>query len=597
MAQAVETMSFRKSQSGRLVVAAIDFGTTYSGYAFSFSEDYEKDPTKVYAQTKWVAGSAALMSLKTPTILLLNPDKSFKAFGYEAENEYTQLAEDGEHEDYYYFRRFKMMLYNAKGLKRDTEIADGFGHKMPALDVFAISIQYLKDHLMESLHNKIHGIEDNDIRWVLTVPAIWNDGSKQFMREAAEMAGIKRENLVIALEPEAASLFCMHLPVEKMAIEGNVADSMSISPFSKGTKYMVVDVGGGTVDITLHEVVEENKLKELDSANGGAWGGTRVDAAYENFLKKITDDDIFKVFQLKAAEDLIDLYREFETKKRNVVAGKKGRETIKIPVRLSEIYEEEAHKTIKTRVSEIPELNGKVSWMGDKVRLDMEIVKSWYDESCQNIVKHIKEMFKHPKSAGVNTILLVGGFSESPMLQDALKENFKDKRIIIPEDAGLVVLKGAVLYGHNPVTIVSRVAKCSYGVCVYRDFKEGIHPEDKKIVIGKKVKCKDVFALHVKKGQELVVGEVQCEQRYSPAYADQSSLYFDVYTSIKEEPQFVTDTDCTYVGRLEVEVPDPSSGKRRGVIVRMIFGGTEVTVEGIDEITKEVTKTSFDFLQ
>jgi hypothetical protein len=45
---------------------------------------------------------------------------------------------------------------------------------------------------------------------------------------------------------------------------------------------------GGTVDITLHEVVESDKLKELDSANGGAWGGTRVDAAYENFITKIT---------------------------------------------------------------------------------------------------------------------------------------------------------------------------------------------------------------------------------------------------------------------------------------------------------------------
>lgn len=57
-------------------------------------------------------------------------------------------------------------------------------------------------------------------------------------------AGIKKENLIIALEPEAASLFCMHLPVDKMAIEGNMQQSMRISPFSKGTKYMVVDVGG-----------------------------------------------------------------------------------------------------------------------------------------------------------------------------------------------------------------------------------------------------------------------------------------------------------------------------------------------------------------
>ena len=44
---------------------------------------------------------------------------------------------------------------------------------------------------------------------------------------------------------------------------------------------------GGTVDITVHEVVEPGKLKELNWASGGFWGGTRVDAAYEDFLVKL----------------------------------------------------------------------------------------------------------------------------------------------------------------------------------------------------------------------------------------------------------------------------------------------------------------------
>lgn len=114
MAHAAGTSCDRMSKSNKLVVAAIDFGTTYSGYAFSFSNEYKDDPAKVYAQTKWVAGSGALMSLKTPTVILLNPDRSFNSFGYEAENEYIRLAEEEEHKKYYYFRRFKMMLYNSK---------------------------------------------------------------------------------------------------------------------------------------------------------------------------------------------------------------------------------------------------------------------------------------------------------------------------------------------------------------------------------------------------------------------------------------------------------------------------------------------------
>lgn len=100
----------RKSRSNKVVVAAIDFGTTYSGYAFAFRHDFENEPPKINCNTSWVAGGH-LMSLKTPTVLLLNPNQELEAFGYEAEDQYGQLAADNEHADYYYFRRFKMHLH------------------------------------------------------------------------------------------------------------------------------------------------------------------------------------------------------------------------------------------------------------------------------------------------------------------------------------------------------------------------------------------------------------------------------------------------------------------------------------------------------
>lgn len=98
----------RKSSSSRLIVAAIDFGTTYSGYAYSFKSDW----TKVF-MNKWEGGQ--LTSHKAPTTLLLNPDTSFNSFGYEAEKTYADIAADGDDEglsctEYYFFHRFKMML-------------------------------------------------------------------------------------------------------------------------------------------------------------------------------------------------------------------------------------------------------------------------------------------------------------------------------------------------------------------------------------------------------------------------------------------------------------------------------------------------------
>ena len=97
-----------------MLVAALDFGTTYSGYAFSLKHNYQKDPLKIHANQAWNAGGRQLMSLKTPTCLLLDNKKKFVLLGYEAENEYANLAMDGDQDKYFYFYRFKMKLHNNK---------------------------------------------------------------------------------------------------------------------------------------------------------------------------------------------------------------------------------------------------------------------------------------------------------------------------------------------------------------------------------------------------------------------------------------------------------------------------------------------------
>lgn len=57
---------------------------------------------------------------------------------------------------------------------------------MEAMRVFSSAIGYLKDHMLTMCKNRLSDIEQSDIMWVLTVPAIWTDSAKQFMREAAE---------------------------------------------------------------------------------------------------------------------------------------------------------------------------------------------------------------------------------------------------------------------------------------------------------------------------------------------------------------------------------------------------------------------------
>ena len=77
---------------------------------------------------------------------------------------------------------------NLQGLQKDFMLEDATGKSLPAKMIFSLSIKFLKDDLME-MSKKRHlegNLRESDIHWVLTVPAIWNDVAKQFMREAAE---------------------------------------------------------------------------------------------------------------------------------------------------------------------------------------------------------------------------------------------------------------------------------------------------------------------------------------------------------------------------------------------------------------------------
>jgi hypothetical protein len=94
-----------KIDAARLFVAAIDFGTTYSGFAYS----PKSDPFAIET-CKWKNGG--FESSKALTSVLLDIKENFLAFGYEAENKFVANAEKETPDVLYYFRRFKMILHN-----------------------------------------------------------------------------------------------------------------------------------------------------------------------------------------------------------------------------------------------------------------------------------------------------------------------------------------------------------------------------------------------------------------------------------------------------------------------------------------------------
>ncbi|XP_053390816.1 heat shock 70 kDa protein 12A-like [Mercenaria mercenaria] len=461
--------------SSKLLVAAIDFGTTFSGWAFSFKNDFKTDPTKASVK-QWHSGSGTLTTEKTPTVALINPDgKTLRAFGYDAENEYKDLAAEEEHGKYYYFQRFKMLLHKKLGEKLDRTVTleDALGRSLLALDVFSLSIKYLIEDMMKVVNDRLAGtIGSEEILWVITVPAIWTDGAKQFMREAAVKAGIKTENLIIALEPEAASVFCRHLSIDTTVDNKEVP----LAIFPDGTKYIVLDAGGGTIDITVHEVVPGG-LKEVRSASGGGWGGTTVDNAFKTLLTDIFGQDIYERFKNEDTEDWLDLWRDFEVKKRGISLDKTAKISMKFPISLINMFEERKELKLSTAIASTKYAEN-VTFSGDKLKFSPSVFQNLFKESVSLTTDHLKTLMK---DTSVRAILMVGGYSESPMLQHAVKITFKDVEVVIPLGASSTILRGALVYGHSPQLVKERILKYTYGVGCSRKFIAGVHDQKKLI--------------------------------------------------------------------------------------------------------------------
>lgn len=81
-----------------------------------------------------------------------------------------------------YFQSFRNLV----------EVEDHLGKPLAALEVFSISLNYMREKVMEMLKEDDKQVTNNkdNIEWIITVPAIWEEIAKQFMRKAAKKVNI-----------------------------------------------------------------------------------------------------------------------------------------------------------------------------------------------------------------------------------------------------------------------------------------------------------------------------------------------------------------------------------------------------------------------
>ncbi|MEQ2301034.1 hypothetical protein AMECASPLE_031862 [Ameca splendens] len=560
-------------------IIAIDFGTTYSGYAFSITDSEEETDPRL----KYWGEEVGLETSKTPTCILFDKDEQFVSFGYEAKESYI-LKKSEEARNMLFFDCFKMSLYGKK-LNMDLKITAANGRSMNALKVFTEALRFLKDDALKTISNMTgKKFIVSDFTWVLTVPAIWDPSAKQFMREAATEAGIvtkgAEHKLVIALEPEAASVFCKKLPAEGFIAENRGEIKLSESP---GTRYIVVDCGGGTIDITVHEVLEGGALKELHKASGNNLGGQTVDSKFKEFLREIFCDGVWDEYERNYPSEVQKMMYDFTLfKKQDDDAD------IDCPFNLGKIAQK------KKDIEKFFEGVKGASWDEGSIVISKQKLSVFFAESLKGITDSLKGIFS--KGLNINYILLVGGYAESQILQKHITDEFIDNcKVLCPFRPQEAIMKGAVQFGRNPAVLASRKSAFTYGVRVAERFDVLKHRADKKFTNEEGEWCNDIFMTLVKADDDVGWDEIKTEI-LNPIESEQTVVNFTFYQTERNHVTYVDEEGVEKIGSFNVESPDTTLGLNREIELKIKFGSTEMTATATDKETGSPQTVKLDFM-
>lgn len=561
------------------VIAAIDFGTSRSGYAYAFSADQE-----IIRQNHWAEQPCPYP--KTLTHLLYSPDRNVVAWGWEAQKMMinTQAAFENK---YYFFDKFKMALRENNTQAKPTII--NHDQSFPVIDLITDYLKLMKEIILGQIQKATGDyINPKEILWCLTVPAIWTEREKQFMRQAAQQAGLigsdEANRLMLVLEPEAAAIYCR----EKEA-------SQALIP---GSRLMVVDCGGGTVDITAHEVLADHRFREISEGGGGAYGSMYVDLWFEQFLDAQFSKTIRQNFREKHASGYLELLEAWEKCKCNF-NPKSNQATTFFPINAS-FYK----FLLLNRPDLLDNLAEKQQGDDQRVHLDRQTMLAIFEPVLQGILEEIRKQLNQLGDCGCDFIYLVGGFSNSLLLQERIEAEFGSAKtkIIKPQkqDApGSAIMEGAVLFGLNPQHwLRSRKMRSTYGCASSALFEEGIDPKQKKLLCqtNQQNYCQDRFLSFVEKGTEVDV-DLEISQTVYPFEADQKAVTLKFYGTARQNVRYVDESGVQYLGELLVEMPDTQAGQNRPVEIKMYFGRTEIQVKACDRTSGQEYKTTLNFLQ
>ena len=264
---------------------------------------------------------------------------------------------------------------------------------------------------------------------VITVPAYFNDSQRQATKDAGRIAGLDVKRIIN--EPTAAALA---FGLDKGG--------------GKDRKVAVFDLGGGTFDISIIEMadVEGEKQFEVLSTNGDTFLGG------EDFDQRIIDYVIgeFKKEQgVDLAKDVLALQRLKEAAEKAKVELSSGQQTeFNLPY-------------ITADASGPKHLNMKIT----RAKLEALV-----EELIERTIEPCRIALKDAglKASDIDDVILVGGMTRMPKVQEKVKEFFgkEPRKDVNPDEAVAVgaAIQGAVLSGERKDVLLLDVTPLSLGI-------------------------------------------------------------------------------------------------------------------------------------
>ena len=566
-------------------VIAIDFGTGASGYGITQKTQLNQKP-----RIEVFNPCDDKDDQKTVTSILFDNNQNFIDFGTRAKLKYAEIIDDGK--TALLFESYKMALFHMQ-----SEVNSIDGRTMPLMKVISESLRFIAESALKKLSEMIGKTMKKDrIRWILTVPALWNEEHKLFMQKAAVKAGIvedvNSQKLLLCLEPEGASIQCRE-----------DADESLKNQITMDSIVTVLDCGGGTVDITVHKIKchphESFLCEEVISSSGGCeWGSKYVDEYFEGFLKEFFGEELFGIYK-KNATGRLEILKHFELLKKKFNPGEDERSRLQLSY-LSENLSQEKLKELIENYNKNHDKETQLKQRGSScIDIPPKLMISFFEPLFSKIKNKVTELLSQTQlKAGYlpKFIFMVGGFSESPFLKSEIKNTFGNNKIsvLIPKRPGVSVIRGACMFGLSPRSIKSRIAKKTYGINTLSPFDPSKHPESKKVTIEGEEFCEDLFDVFVRKDESVGIDE-SIRKIYCPVRATQTVMKIIIYCTDKKDVEFVSEDGVCMLGELSVEIGKKhQSVEEKTVTVTLLFGATQIIATAQSK-SGESKKCEFNF--